>query len=125
MIEISILLASHQRTTIRYPETPHITWPQTSPFAVSVIMTAPTAANIRKADVNSSFMLNDKLAPFYIALVFIQAMANITETRYPQDPTQNATSTLVLSSPLSFTNAKIPMIVIQIVKIKKAKITLN
>lgn len=52
-------------------------------------------------------------------------MANITDTRYPQDPTQNATSTLVLSYPLSFTNAKIPMIVIQIVKIKKAKITLN
>ena len=70
-------------------------------------------------------MLTDKLAPFQIALVFIQAMANITDTRYPQDPTQNATSTLVLSYPLSFTNAKIPMIVIQIVKIKKAKITLN
>jgi len=92
---------------------------------VSAIITAPTAATIRNAVVNSSLMLIDKLAPFYIALVFIHAMPKITDNRYPHDPTQKETSTLVLSSPFSFTNANIPIIVIQIVKITNAKMTLN
>jgi hypothetical protein len=125
MTEMSILLASHQRTTIKYPATPHITCPHTSPLVVKAIIAAPAAAIIRNAEVKSNLMLIGKLAPFYTALVFIQAIPIITDNRYAHEPTQKATSTFVLSSPFNFTKAKIPIIVIQIVKIMNAKITLS
>ncbi len=70
-------------------------------------------------------MLNGRLSLLSIALVFIHAMPSITAKRYPHEPMQKVTRTLVLSSPLSFTKAKIAIMTIQIVKRMNDKIMLS